>query len=130
MGVIPKAVREQPEGLPCELRSDDAHNSGIMNTWMRRTWMRRVCTRLSERLKFWGPRFTPTTGLTLMKNSRLAILGTVTLIMLASGVAQQAAKHVLSGDELKKAVPTEYFFRGQKAPVQVRNSVEIGRAHV
>ena len=43
--------------------------------------------------------------------------------MLASGVAQQAAKHVLSGDELKKAVPTEYFFRGQKAPVQVRNSV-------
>ena len=58
-----------------------------------------------------------------MKNSRLAILGTVTVMMLASGVAQQAAKHVLSGDELKKAVPTEYFFRGQKAPVQVRNAV-------
>jgi hypothetical protein len=58
-----------------------------------------------------------------MKNGRLAILGTVALMMLASGVAQQAAKHVLSGDELKKAVPTEYFFRGQKAPVQVRNSV-------
>ena len=30
---------------------------------------------------------------------------------------------MLSGDELKKAVPAEYFFRGQKAPVQVRNSV-------
>ena len=58
-----------------------------------------------------------------MKNSRLAILGTFTVMMLASGVAQQAAKHVLSGDELKKAVPTEYFFRGQKAPVQMRNAV-------
>ena len=119
MGVIPKAARDQPESLPwANCAQDDAHNNGIM-----KTWMRRVCTRLSERLEFWGARFTPTTGLTPMKNSRLAILGTVTLIMLASGVAQQAAKHVLSGDELKKAVPTEYFFRGQKAPVQVRNSV-------
>jgi hypothetical protein len=26
---------------------------------------------------------------------------------------------------LKKAVPTEYFFRGQKAPVQLRNAVGI-----
>jgi hypothetical protein len=58
-----------------------------------------------------------------MKNSRLAILGTLTLAMLASAVAQQAAKHVLSSDELKKAVPAEYFFRGQKAPVQLRNAV-------
>ena len=58
-----------------------------------------------------------------MKNSRLAILGALTLVMLGSALAQQASKHVLSGDELKKAVPTEYFFRGQKAPVQVRNAV-------
>jgi hypothetical protein len=57
-----------------------------------------------------------------MKNSRLAILGGLTLALLAAAVAQQAAKHVLSSDELKKAVPAEYFFRGQKAPVQVRNS--------
>src|ERR1700687_1311559 len=57
-----------------------------------------------------------------MKNSRLAILGVLTLAMLASAVAQQASKHVLSSDELKKAVPVEYFFRGQKAPVQVRNA--------
>jgi hypothetical protein len=34
----------------------------------------------------------------------------------------QGPKHVLSGDELKKAVPAEYFFRGQKAPVQLRNA--------
>lgn len=58
-----------------------------------------------------------------MKNSHLAILGALTLVMLASAVAQQASKHVLSSDELKKAVPAEYFFRGQKAPVQVRNAV-------
>ena len=58
-----------------------------------------------------------------MKNSRLAILGALTLVMLASAVAQQASKHVLSSAELKKAAPVEYFFRGQKAPVQVRNAV-------
>ena len=58
-----------------------------------------------------------------MKHTRLAILGTVSLLMLASALAQQASKHILSSDELKKAVPSEYFFRGQKASVQVRNAV-------
>jgi hypothetical protein len=58
-----------------------------------------------------------------MKNNRLAILAALTILMLASAVAQQASKHVLSSDELKKAVPAEYFFRGQKAPVQMRNAV-------
>ena len=58
-----------------------------------------------------------------MKNTRLAIRCAFTLVMLASAVAQQASKHVLSSDELKKAVPTEFFFRGQKAPVQLRNAV-------
>jgi hypothetical protein len=58
-----------------------------------------------------------------MKNSRLAFLGTLTVLMLASAVAQQASKHILSSDELKKAIPAEYFFRGQKAPVQLRNAV-------
>jgi hypothetical protein len=58
-----------------------------------------------------------------MKNPRTAILGAIVLVMLASAVAQQASKHILSSDEVKKAVPTEYFFRGQKAPVQVRNAV-------
>ena len=58
-----------------------------------------------------------------MRNTRLAILGSFAVLMIASAVAQQASKHMLSGEELKKAVPAEYFFRGQKAPVQVRNSV-------
>ena len=58
-----------------------------------------------------------------MKNSRPAILGVLTFLLLASAVAQQVSKHVLNSDELKKAVPAEYFFRGQKAPVQLRNAV-------
>src|SRR5947209_14615700 len=41
----------------------------------------------------------------------------------AAAVCQQASKHLLGADELKKAVPAEYFFRGQKAPTQVRNAV-------
>jgi len=43
--------------------------------------------------------------------------------LLGGALAQQPNKHVLSADELKKAVPAEYFFRGQKAPVQLRNAV-------
>jgi hypothetical protein len=58
-----------------------------------------------------------------MKTARLAILSTLTLVMLGSASAQQASKHALSSDELKKTVPAEYFFRGQKAPVQLRNAV-------
>ncbi len=34
----------------------------------------------------------------------------------------QQPKGVLSGDDVKKVVPSVYFFRGQSAPVQVRNS--------
>jgi hypothetical protein len=36
--------------------------------------------------------------------------------------AQQPKAGVLSGEEIKKVVPGVYFFRGQSAPVQVRNS--------
>jgi hypothetical protein len=55
--------------------------------------------------------------------TRLAVVGCLMLAMLTSAAAQQASKHVLSSDQVKKAVPAEYFFRGQKAPVQVRNAV-------
>jgi hypothetical protein len=58
-----------------------------------------------------------------MNNTRLTMFGTVALILIGCALAQQASKHVLSSEELNKAVPTEYFFRGQKAPVQVRNAV-------
>jgi hypothetical protein len=45
----------------------------------------------------------------------------VTAILTAS-LAQKAAQHLLNGDELKKAVPAEFFFAGQKAPTQLRNA--------
>jgi hypothetical protein len=57
-----------------------------------------------------------------MKNMRFTILSIVAAALLGSGFAQQGSRHLLSSDELKKAVPAEYFFRGQKAPTQVRNS--------
>jgi hypothetical protein len=58
----------------------------------------------------------------IMKNSRLASIGMILLALLGVGLAQKAAQHLLTADELKKAVPTEFFFRGQKAPTQLRNS--------
>jgi hypothetical protein len=65
-----------------------------------------------------------------MNKSRLIILSALSLTLLSSAAAQstdqlppEQAPHVLSSAELKKAVPTEYFFRGQKAPVQLRNAV-------
>jgi len=57
-----------------------------------------------------------------MKTIRVMLLAGLALMSL-SAVAQQASKHVLNADELKKSVPAEYFFRGQKAPVQLRNAV-------
>lgn len=57
-----------------------------------------------------------------MNSVRLALLAAMALLT-ASLVAQQVSKHVLSSDDVRKAVPAEYFFRGQKAPVQVRNAV-------
>src|SRR6201987_6115396 len=58
-----------------------------------------------------------------MTKTRQKMLGTVVLAMIGCASAQQVTKHVLTSDELKKAVPAEYFFRGQKAPVQLRNAV-------
>ncbi len=54
-----------------------------------------------------------------MKTHRLAVLASLIIVTVAA-VAQ--SKHLLSADELKKVVPTEYFYRGQKAPVQLRNA--------
>jgi hypothetical protein len=57
-----------------------------------------------------------------MKNSCVALLGGMLLTLALSAVAQQTTAHLLNGDDLRKAVPTEYFYRGQKAPVQLRNA--------
>ncbi|HEY6764682.1 MAG TPA: hypothetical protein VI386_07915 [Candidatus Sulfotelmatobacter sp.] len=58
-----------------------------------------------------------------MKNVSFAILGAVIALFVSTGSAQQSSKHVLNAEELKKAVPSEYFYRGQKAPTQMRNAV-------
>lgn len=60
-----------------------------------------------------------------MNRTRLNAAGTVVLALIGCAIAQQVSKHVLSADELKKAVPAEYFFRGQKAQVQLRNAVGL-----
>jgi hypothetical protein len=57
-----------------------------------------------------------------MKNMRLAAVGTLVALLFTSALAQKAAQHLLTSEELKKAVPEEFFFRGQKAPVQLRNA--------
>ena len=57
-----------------------------------------------------------------MRKMPIRIAAILVLVAVASW-AQQASKHVLSADEVKKVVPTEYFYRGQKAPVQQRNAV-------
>lgn len=58
-----------------------------------------------------------------MKRSPSVILGLFLVSMLVSALAQQASKHVLSADEIKKVTPSEYFYRGHKGPVQMRNAV-------
>jgi len=58
-----------------------------------------------------------------MKSYRWITPWLLLLMVAASAVCQQASKHVLTSDELKQPVPGEYFFRGQKAPVQLRNAV-------
>jgi len=63
-----------------------------------------------------------------MKNIRSVTLGLLILILAASAWTQQVSKHVLSADEVKKATPAEYFYRGQKAPVQLRNAVGFQQA--
>lgn len=48
------------------------------------------------------------------------------LVIVAFAVAfAQSSPSLLSGDALKKAVPKDYYFRGQTAPVQTRNTAGI-----
>lgn len=59
-----------------------------------------------------------------MMNLRKAICLS-TLILLAASLA---AAQVLTREDLKKAVPTSFFYAGQNAPVQMRNSVGVKNA--
>jgi len=57
-----------------------------------------------------------------MKKLRFAAVGTLVALLFTSSLAQKGAQHLLSSDELKNIVPAEFFFSGQKAPTQLRNS--------
>jgi hypothetical protein len=58
----------------------------------------------------------------MVKNRSLAALGIILAALLISALAQKSAPHLLNPEELKKVVPAEFFFSGQKAPTQLRNS--------
>ena len=53
---------------------------------------------------------------------------TAGLAVLVALFCMQASAQILSGDTLKKVVPTTYFFAGQSAAVQTRNSVALKSA--
>jgi len=55
-------------------------------------------------------------------SSRIVLPILLGAVLSPLGLAQHGTKHLLSDDEVKKATPAEYFFRGQKATVQLRNS--------
>jgi hypothetical protein len=50
------------------------------------------------------------------------------VMLTAMVVTAQQKAGVLGSDDLKKTVPTVYFFRGQSAPVQLRNSAGFSTA--
>jgi len=50
------------------------------------------------------------------------------LVLLVAIAFVQAGAQILNGDELKKVVPGAYFFAGQSAPTQLRNSVGLKSA--
>lgn len=55
-------------------------------------------------------------------NRKIAALLAINAIVLAALAATPAGAQVLAADQLKKAVPTSFFFSGQIATVQMRNS--------
>ena len=63
-----------------------------------------------------------------MKKMRFAAIGTAVVLLITAGMAQKAGQHLLSADELKSLVPADFFFRGQKAPTQLRNATGIQTA--
>jgi hypothetical protein len=57
-----------------------------------------------------------------MKQHRVCVVLMFISVLAFSASAQQPKPGVLGAEDLKKLVPEVYFFRGQSATVQVRNS--------
>jgi hypothetical protein len=60
----------------------------------------------------------------MMRRGDRMVLGSLLVCLFLSPfvAAQQAKAGLLTADDLKHAVPSAYFFAGQSAPVQLRNS--------
>lgn len=58
---------------------------------------------------------------------RISVVVCVCAVLTAAAVSQTSAG-VLKGEELKKAVPAGFFFGGQAAPTQMRNSAGLRTA--
>jgi hypothetical protein len=57
-----------------------------------------------------------------MRRNRVPAFVFALCLMVPLLASAQAKPGVLNNDELKKAVPSSFFFSGQSAPVQLRNS--------
>src|SRR5215813_3190846 len=60
-----------------------------------------------------------------MKALWQAVLIAVLTFTSAVALSQDKKPGIVPADQIKKLVPTDFFFDGQVAPVQVRNSVVI-----
>jgi hypothetical protein len=80
------------------------------------------CTRRRKRLNLRIPFTLTLEDKDPMKNLRSAATAALVIMLFSAALAQKSAQHLLGADDLKKVVPSEFFFRGQKAPTQLRNS--------
>src|SRR5271170_6352469 len=68
-------------------------------------------------------------GETKMSRSRRGLLIVSFALLAAAFASAQESAGTLSAEALKKVVPSTYFFRGQSAPVQLRNSAGFTTAN-
>jgi hypothetical protein len=61
-------------------------------------------------------------------NLRTTCLISIQMIALVAFAPPSASAQILTGDELKKVTPKSFFYAGQSAPVQERNSVGLKNA--
>lgn len=65
----------------------------------------------------------------MRQHSRSSVLALLFCLLAAVLVSAQGKPGVLGNEELKKSVPSSYFFGGQSAPVEVRNSAGFRTAN-
>lgn len=58
----------------------------------------------------------------MKRNYRVIYVLVIATFALATFAPVSAGAQVLTGEQLKKVIPTSFFFAGQAAPVQARNS--------